>query len=68
MTDQGVWVIIGAHSDNLWGKDQLHRFPNIVRYWDIDNPTIEVGNSFGGPIYVAIHAGSELGDFEYINF
>ena len=66
LTNQGVWVIIGTHSDNLWSKDQLHRFPNIVRYWDINEPIIEVGNSFGGPIYVGINAGSILGNFDIL--
>jgi hypothetical protein len=66
MIDRGVWVLIGAHSDNLWGKEQLHRFPNIVRYWYVDNSTIEVGNAFGGSIYIAVDAGSELGIFNVL--
>ena len=63
IVDQGVWILIGAHSDSLWSKSQLHRFPNIVRYWYVDNSTMEVGNAFGGPIYVVVDAGSTLGNF-----
>ncbi len=60
----GAYVLVGAHSDSLWGKDQLHRHPEITRWWYIDNPTMDVGNSFGGPIYIAIEPGSTLGNFE----
>ncbi len=66
LVDQGVWILVGAHSDNLWGKDQLHRFPNIVRNWYVDNSTIDIGNAFGGIIYVNIEAGSTLGIFDVL--
>ena len=64
VVDSGAYVLVGAHSDSLWGKDQLHRHPEITRWWYIDDSTIEVGNSFGGPIYIAIEAGSTLGIFD----
>ncbi len=66
LVDQGVWILVGAHSDNLWSKEQLHRFPNIVRNWYVDNSTINVGNAFGGIIYVNIEAGSTLGIFDVL--
>ena len=66
LVNQGIWILIGAHSDNLWGKDQLHRFPNIVRNWYVENSTMDVGNAFGGNIYVNIEAGSTLGIFEVL--
>ncbi|MFL2493931.1 MAG: M60 family metallopeptidase [Candidatus Thalassarchaeum sp.] len=62
--DSGTYVLVGAHSDNLWSKDQLHRHPQIVRWWYVDEATMEVGNAFGGPIYIAIEPGSTLGNFE----
>ena len=62
--DSGTFVLIGAHSDTLWHKEQLHRHPEIVRWWDVDSTIMEVGNAFGGLIYIAIEAGSELGDFD----
>ena len=64
LVDSGTYILVGAHSDSLWGKDQLHRHPQIARWWHVDDYLIEVGNAFGGPIYVAIEAGSTLGDFE----
>ena len=64
VVDSGTYILVGAHSDNLWGKDQLHRHPEIVRWWYVDGTEMEVGNAFGGPIYVAIEPGSTLGVFE----
>ena len=64
IVDSGTYVLVGAHSDSLWSKSQLHRHPQIVRWWYIDEATMEVGNAFGGPIYIAISPGSTLGDFQ----
>ena len=62
--DSDTYVLVGAHSDNLWDKSQLHRHPQIVRWWHVDQQYMEVGNAFGGPIYIAISPGSVLGDFQ----
>ncbi|MEC7721070.1 MAG: M60 family metallopeptidase [Candidatus Thermoplasmatota archaeon] len=62
--DSGAYVLVGAHSDNLWSKSQLHRHPQIVRWWYINHQTMQVGNAFGGPIYIAIEPGSALGDLQ----
>tara|TARA_Y100000589_G_scaffold63076_8_gene54369 strand:- start:16569 stop:19496 length:2928 start_codon:yes stop_codon:yes gene_type:complete len=62
--DSDTYVLVGAHSDNLWDKSQLHRHPQIVRWWHVDQQYMEVGNAFGGPIYIAISPGSTLGDFQ----
>ena len=60
---QGVAILVGAHSDSLWGKSTLSRHPKITRTWSIDNTTMQVGNSFGGPIYITVAAGTTIGDF-----
>ena len=67
IVDSGAYVLVGAHSDKLWSKSQLHRHPEIVRWWYVDDVSMEVGNAFGGPIYIAIEPGSTLGDFQ-VNF
>ena len=67
IVDSGTYVLVGAHSDKLWSKTQLHRHPEIVRWWYVDDVSMEVGNAFGGPIYIAIEPGSTLGDFQ-VNF
>ena len=64
LADSGIWVLVGAHSDSLWSKSQLHRHPQIVRWWYMGDASMEVGNAFGGPIYIAIEPGSTLGDFQ----
>ena len=64
VSELGFWILIGAHTDGLWGKDVIKRHPKIHRYWWIDNTSAEIGNAFGGPIYAAIPAGSEFGEFD----
>jgi len=64
IVNSGTYILVGAHSDSLWGKSQLHRHPQISRWWYIDSATMQVGNAFGGPIYIGIQAGSTLGEFD----
>lgn len=61
MVDQNAYVLIGGHSDNLWGKDTLLRHPVIIRNYLIDNTSMQVANAFGGAIYIQIAKGSTLG-------
>jgi hypothetical protein len=60
---QNVYVLIGGHTDSLWGKSTLDRHPRIHRWWLVDNTPMQVGNAFGGSIYIAIAAGATLGQF-----
>ena len=64
IVDTGVNVLIGAHTDSLWGKDTISRHPIIYRVWSVSNQTMEVGNAWGGSIYIRIPAGSSLGIFD----
>jgi len=61
---EGLEVMIGAHSDQLWGKDAWHRIPRIVRSFPLDAAATEAASAFGGPVYVLVPAGSELGPVE----
>ena len=63
-SELGFSILIGAHTDGLWGKDIIKRHSKIYRYWSIENTTTEVANSFGGPIYASIPAGSEFGNLQ----
>ena len=63
IVNQDVYVLVGAHTDNLWGKTSLSRHPKIHRWWYVDNASMQVGNAFGGAIYIAVAAGSTLGEF-----
>ncbi len=58
----GVDVLVGAHTDQLWGnKTEFHRHPRVTRRFALQGATTTVGNVFGGPIYVRIPVGSSLG-------
>ena len=61
-SDLGFSILIGAHTDSLWSKDIIKRHSRIFTTWPVDNTSSEVGNAFGGPIYVYIPAGSEYGE------
>ena len=63
-SELGFSILIGAHTDSLWDKDTIKRHSKIYRYWAIENTTTQVANSFGGPIYASIPAGSEFGDLQ----
>jgi hypothetical protein len=50
----GLSIQIGAHRDTLWNLDSWKRSPEIVRRFPWDKPRMEVGNAFGGLIYVDV--------------
>jgi hypothetical protein len=64
LADSGIYILVGAHSDSLWNKDIIKRHSSITRWWAISDPISEIGNAFGGPIYVGIPAGSTLGEID----
>jgi hypothetical protein len=61
-----VKVLIGAHTDTLWEKDTIKRFPVITRSWSVDATVIDAGNAWGGLIYIRVPAGASLGRFDVI--
>jgi hypothetical protein len=61
VVDQNVIIKIGGHSDSLWGKDTLDRHPQISRLWVVDSTSMQVGNTFGGLIYVTFPPDSTFG-------
>jgi len=61
LVDQNVRIQIGAHSDSLWNKDKLDRHPKIHRIWIIDSEIMQVGNTFGGLIYLTFPPDSTFG-------
>ena len=61
IVDQNVRIQIGAHSDSLWNKDKLDRHPKVHRIWVIDSTTMQVGNTFGGLIYITFPPDSTFG-------
>ena len=57
-------VLVGSHTDKLWKKDKIQRFPNLVRSYKITEETIQVANAFGGMIYLRTPGGTSLGKME----
>jgi hypothetical protein len=61
---RGLSVQIGAHTDTLWHLESWRRHPAITRSVPIDAAEIRVGSGFGGPVYVRVPAGLDLGPGE----
>lgn len=66
-TNKGLSVQIGAHTDQLWHKEEWERFPDVIRRKQINNEKIAVSNPFGGLIYIQAPAGLSL-DQMYVHF
>ena len=50
LIDSGALLQVGVHSDTLWHKSTIYRFPSIVRSFAIESQYN--CNAFGGPIYL----------------
>ena len=57
----GVDLLVGAHSDQLWGKESWERMPEITRAWAVEGEETTVASAFGGPLYLRVPAGTDLG-------
>ena len=58
----GVDLLVGAHSDRLWNKESWERMPEITRAWEVEAETTTVASAFGGPLYLRLPAGTDLGE------
>ncbi len=67
LIDSGAMLQVGVHSDTLWHKSTIYRFPSIVRSFTIESTNISIANAFGGPIYLAVPPEGPLGS-TWINF
>ncbi len=57
-------VRIGAHADRLWRADAWKRFPEICRRFPVNAAVTPAANAFGGPIYLEVPGGCDLGTIE----
>lgn len=62
--EAGLGIQIGAHSDRLWNKDEWSRYPDMVRREALTGPRTEIASGFGGPVYITVPVGAELGPIE----
>jgi hypothetical protein len=60
---QGLSIQIGAHSDGLWNKEAIERFPQLIRTDRLSQPLTESASVFGGPVYILVPPGSEAPTF-----
>lgn len=61
---QGLTALVGAHTDWIGGLGAWYRHPGITRSWSLDEADTDIGNAFGGPIYLRVPAGLALGEGE----
>lgn len=59
--DAKLSVRIGAHADNLWGKQSWSRVPEITRSFVLAGPRTRVAGAFGGLVYIDVPSKCELG-------
>jgi hypothetical protein len=61
LSDAGLRVRIGCHTDELWHHAEWRRVPRISRSWPIDSARVRVASAFGGPIYIEVPERGEPG-------
>lgn len=54
---RGLFVRIGCHSDQLWGKDTWTRHPEICTREPLLDAETEIGNPHGGLLYIEVPRG-----------
>lgn len=64
IVNQNVNILVGAHSDSLWGKSEISRHPKVTRNWLVDSTSMQVANSFGGVIYITFPPDSSFGTLD----
>jgi len=64
MTDKGLAVRIGAHSDRLYRKTSWSRMPDICRTFALEQTTTKAANAFGGLVYIETPPESNVGVFD----
>ncbi|MBK9645487.1 MAG: hypothetical protein IPO67_10125 [Deltaproteobacteria bacterium] len=58
---RGLKAQIGAHTDTLWHLDEWQRHPEITRAYTLDSEETLIASAFGGPVYLTVPGGLDLG-------
>ncbi|MEC7751852.1 MAG: M60 family metallopeptidase [Myxococcota bacterium] len=61
---RGIEVLVGAHTDDVSGRDAWERYPRITRREEIIASNQRIASAFGGLIYVTVPAGMDAGQVE----
>jgi hypothetical protein len=59
-------VLIGCHTDGLWEKDSIERFPTVHRSYKLNGTTTLATSAFGGLVYITVPPDTDLGMIEVI--
>jgi hypothetical protein len=57
---QGLWLQVGAHTDELWELDEWRRHPQITTRVELRERQTLVVSAFGGPLYLDVPRGFHL--------
>ncbi len=70
LAGKGLELMIGIHEDQLWraenAKEELRRFPSIVRNFKLELNETKLGTPFGGLIRFHVEPGLDLGEVEVV--
>lgn len=61
---QGLSLRVGAHTDALWSLDEWARHPELSRVVELEASETRFASGFGGPVYLRVPAGTDLGTGE----
>jgi hypothetical protein len=64
MTGAGLLATIGPWTDGLQGSGEWWRYPVLTRSYELTSSSTPIASAFGGPVYVRVPTGAQLGDFE----
>jgi len=58
----GLQAVVGVHTNDLSRKlPVIGRFPRVSKTYDLNQPSVEVANPFGGAIYIRVPPGNAHG-------
>ncbi len=57
---------IGSHTDELWELDSWPRMPAITQEVALAQPTTQLANPFGGPVYLVVPEGLAAGEAQVL--
>jgi hypothetical protein len=65
VTEKGLYVRIGAHSDRLWRKSSWSRAPEICRRFSLTQTETKGANAFGGLVYIEAPYDLKIGEITF---
>lgn len=63
---QGLSLRVGAHTDRLWAREEWARHPELSRVVALEAAVTRFASGFGGPVYLRVPGGTDLGEGELV--